>query len=230
MFFLQNAKSLHPRVPTGVFGPFIRAMIPALFVALSSAPLQAKTVTYALDGAAGGSQVLLSDQAVSQSFTMNATLTDASIMFDVLCVTCEGEIYLITGTPRVGAAVAQFETNKAYSASGSTTLGLTGRTLEAGQEYSLIWSIFDGDGFWRSTFNPVETSPIASYGMAGFTDDVDQGYPANSDFTDLSSFAKFRIEGTALAAVPLPASQSMILAALALLGTMRARRSRRVEE
>lgn len=204
-----------------------RAVFAAIGIALTSpVGAQAATLSYKVTGDSGGSQVITRDQAIAQSFTMNQTLTDASISFDVLCYLCSGDIYLITGKPMIGALVGQFETTRAYTIDGNATLGLSGRTLEANQEYTLIWSVFEGDGLWRATREAISTGTAATFGSASWAEDVDQGYPANSAFTELASTAKFQITGTGTLApspVPLTGSMPLLLSALIGLGIHRRR-------
>lgn len=185
---------------------------------------QAATVNFAVGGPNSGSEVLGDGNSpgFAQSFTMTETLSAASLSIDLFCTpSCTASLYLINGLPNALAGVAQYETDRTFSGAGNFTFSLTGRLLNAGTTYTLILSMLQGNGLWRSTTAPQISGTSATVEKGLLMTNLDPGYPALSDFTATSGItAKFSITGQsddAPAPVPLPATLPLLLMALAIL-------------
>ncbi len=173
----------------------------------------------------------LSEKGASQSFTALQDLTNVSFGFDLRCLSCGGEIWLITGKPMNDAIISQRVSRASFNGFQGAQEALSGINLEAGTMYSLIMSMTTGNGIWRGTKSPsnegagILTAESDHLALTALDPNFLPWSPTRSDAGTL----KFSISSVAsgpidVPAVPLPASVGFLLFGLSGFGALRALR------
>ncbi len=201
----------------------LKAILTIAVLALTTSVASAATVSSVLgvSGPADRSTPLgvgLPDVGVAQTFTTNRDLTNASFDFEVQCLLCAGELWLIEGQMSRSVLNRNVVARESYSGSSEIQSALSGLSFAAGQ-YTIIMTMTTGQGLWRATETPklTGTAGIFETGSRSFSK-IDPNFLPWSSTTFLANQTLlFNIGADApVSPVPLPASAGFLL--LGLLG------------
>lgn len=172
----------------------------------------------------------VSTPGIATTFTTTSDVADISVSFGIRCFGgCLGEVVLTSALPGPKAPALSLKGLESFSvASGSSTVSglFDGLSLVAGETYSLIVALSEGNAILQASRDPVESSPILSdgedlmitalNGTSTFRSHFDPVPDSNGEF-------HYAITATlpAPAAVPLPASGLMLIASFALGAALR---------
>ena len=166
------------------------------------------------------------DQAVAAEFTLGKSYTDVAISADLVCVGCQGDIYLMEGQIGPGATLANFVTGSTFNVGTSTSPLLSGLNLSAG-DYFLIMSITTTGAGWTAS-NPatITSVPGVSAGPDYFASSINVSIPYESDFLAIQSSSSLMFSITANGGSAAPEPGTLGLFGLALVGMIAAKRRR----
>lgn len=172
---------------------------------------------------------------VAQVFTLTEALSDVSFGIDLFCGSCSGQLMLISGLMAPGAFPSDYAVRPVadFTGAAGADAALSGLDLVAGQ-YTLMMSITGGGAIWYGTDTPVFSGSGVSLAdeYLVLTELSDVYLPRSPTSSVSGEVLKFSISGTKIgdsggdpvAAVPLPASAPLMLAAIAAIGLIRRRR------
>lgn len=154
--------------------------------------------------------------------TVGSDLTDVKIDASVICLQCEGFVFLLNDFgPSV--TVSNVKGFSDFSSVVNPLLSLA--SLDAGTYYLLIGSV-RGGFVWNSTQSPTfKVAPGAGVGPSFATIAFDAGVPFNSQFdAQFDESLIFSVQGNFASAVPEPDTWFMMLIGFGLIGaTLRQR-------
>ena len=186
-----------------------------------AAPITLLSVT----GAGTTGQSIAADQGAVVSFTLDQLYTDIAISADVICVGCDGAIYLMKDLIGPTATLANLVTAASFDVGSAVDPLLSGLSLDAG-DYFLIVAIFTGGASWLAS-DPfvLATAPGVSLGLNYFASNLDDSAPFRSPFAPIQSAASlhFAVVGE-VATAPEPATSTLVAVGLGLVARQRYRR------
>lgn len=181
---------------------------------------------FSVDGPVGGSAAIgenFLDKGASQSFSVLQDLDNVSFGFDLRCLSCGGEIWLITDRPRIDATIFQQVAQATFSGFEEAQTALSGLSLNAGTVYSLIMSVDTGNAIWRGSQAPtfLGSDTIAAESDHLLLTALDPNFLPWSPTKTASGTLKFSISTDDVPAVPLPASVGFLIVGLVGFGALR---------
>ncbi|MEL7344526.1 MAG: VPLPA-CTERM sorting domain-containing protein [Pseudomonadota bacterium] len=208
----------------------VKAYLAAAAIAVFANAAGAATVL-GVEGTTTGSTTLglgQPDIGVAQSFTTTKDLTDASFDFNLRCLGCSGDLWLIEGEMSTSVLNSDIVARTTFDGSSGADAAFSGLSFDAGL-YTIIMTMTSGNGFWRATDSPTVV------GDAGTVPNAYQKFStinANSlawstTSTVSGSSLKFAITtpDPVIAPVPLPASVGLLFVGLAGISVIRRRRA-----
>jgi hypothetical protein len=232
---IPSLKSLAVVLATGVFG--------------IGSSASASTVLLDVDGPVGGVVSIAGDGsrayiASAATFTVNRTITNASLGMSILCRSCAGTVWLYSIPPWTGPnapPAGPLETRQTF-------VGPSGRTpdldlggilsmpeLLAGTTYTMILEMTAGNGAWLSSpnaaFDDTTITPGANYvsRAARVTNRIGLPFEDVSTLNVPGAPFLYEISGTVapvgppVAPVPVPASLPILAMAIGALMVFRRR-------
>lgn len=189
----------------------------------TAASLPLLTVT----GSPNTGRTIGTDQGAAVSFTLDQAHADVAISADVVCVGCDGAVYLMKGLIGPGATAANLITGAFFNVGSPVDPLLSGLSLDAG-EYFLIVAITTagGAGWVGSDPFALATAPGVAMGLNYFASDLDNSVPFRSAFLPIASAAAlhFAVVANTLP-VPEPATHVLLALGLGALAVHRYRRT-----
>lgn len=191
-------------------------------VALAT-PISLLTVS----GPGNTGQTISVDQGAAVSFTFDQSYTDVAISADLVCIACDGALYLMNGAIGPAATVANLVTGAFFDVGSSVDPLLSGLSLDAGEYFLIVAITTAGGAAWVGSDPFVFTAaPGVGMGLNYFADDLDNAVPFRSEFLPIASPAGLHVSVVGNAAsVPEPATSIPLALGLGVLAAHRYRRS-----
>ena len=196
-----------------------------LILATLSSQAEATTILD-ISGTDDTGQITDADEGVAASFTLTQAFSNVSITAPTSCTFCSGGVYLMKNAIGPTATIADVIAANVFTPSSQIIL-FTGLNLSAG-DYFVVLTMDDGitgAAGWSGSTTPTISS-LAGI-IPGFdyrVEDVNQGFPGQSNFTALLGNDRLFLTVTAdvPTAVPTPSTVWLFISALAGFGFIRA--------
>ncbi|MDH5773388.1 MAG: hypothetical protein OEZ57_00545 [Nitrospirota bacterium] len=169
---------------------FIKQTLFAISILLLTigSPLANANTILDITGLGDTGQIIEADQAVAVAFTLTNTFTNVSVTADILCIACQGGVWLHQNS--LGAGASFGDTLDAFAfASNTSTPFFSGFTLNPGL-YFLILAIDSGSAVWSGSITPT------IFEAPGIMDEFDFHSTNTQAFVPQSDFGIIFGEGT----------------------------------
>lgn len=187
----------------------IRHFIAAALMVLSAPALATTTIISVTGPTSATSPSFSTGGGAMVEFTVASALTNVSIYADDVCISCDGQAFLLTD---FGPSATLSDVVQLGSFDANTSPLLTLSSLDAGTYYFVLAST-SGGFQWNATESPTfGLVPGATVGPSFVTESFDSSVPFNSTFSILADQnLLFRITADSASAVPEPGTWLLLV-------------------
>lgn len=156
-----------------------------------------------VSGAGTTGQVINAGQAAAVSFTLGQAYSGVAISAEVLCVACNGSVYLMKDRIGPTAALTNIVTGDFFNVSSSVNPIFNGLSLGAGNYFLVVAITTAGGAGWTGSLVPsITTEPGILFDLNYFASTIDFSAPFRSPFLAIASSSALHFSIVADATAP----------------------------
>lgn len=204
MNFIGNTFHKH-RNPFCSATSFAVALLTSLALLFCAPQKAAATPITLLDvsGAGTTGQTINTGQAAAVSFSLGQAYSGVAISAEVLCVACNGSVYLMKDRIGPTAALTNIVTGDFFNISSSVNPIFNGLSLDAGNYFLVVAITTAGGAGWTSSLVPsITTEPGILFDLNYFASTIDFSAPFRSPFLAIASSSALHFSIVADAPAP----------------------------